>query len=122
MSHAISDSRTHGVDGTLLEAHQADATDPEDGVTDNSQTLAATMVGAVIGGIAAYLLFTDQGRSVRRRLEPAIEDFARELNGLRSTVQKFSAVANQGWGVLNEALGEAPAPPRYPASHQSSPF
>ena len=97
-------------------------------MTENSQTLAATMVGAVIGGLAGYLLFTDRGRAMRRQIEPAIEDFARELNGLRATVQKFSAAANQGWNVLHEAIGETPGAQRYPAvhpssaPHQSSPF
>jgi hypothetical protein len=93
-------------------------------VTDNSRALAATVVGAVIGGMAGYLFFTEHGRSLRRQLEPALEDIARELNSFRSTVQKAAGVAGEGWKLLNDALGEGgPPPPRYPtAPRQTSPF
>jgi hypothetical protein len=91
-------------------------------VNDNSQTLAATMVGAVLGGIAGYLFFTERGRTLRRQLEPAVDDIARELNSLRSTVRKVSAVANEGWSVLNEAMGDARPVATHPATHQTSPF
>lgn len=89
---------------------------------DNSRAVAATLVGAVIGGVAGYLFFTDHGRSVRRQFEPALDDFARELMSFRSTVQKAAGVANEGWKLLNEALGEGGQPPRYTAPRQSSPF
>src|SRR5215471_11639922 len=89
----------------------------------NSQAVAATIVGAVIGGIAGYLFFTDHGRYVRRQIEPALDDFARELMSFRATVQKAAGVANEGWKLLNDALGEgAPTMPRYDGPHQASPF
>jgi hypothetical protein len=85
--------------------------------------MAATIVGAVVGGIAGYLFFTDGGRAFRRDIEPALEDIIRELNSFRSTVQKAAGVATEGWKVLSEALGEATEPlPRYVNPHQSSPF
>jgi hypothetical protein len=91
---------------------------------DNSRAVAATLVGAVIGGMAGYLFFTEHGRWLRRQLEPALEDFSRELMSFRSTVQKAAGVANEGWKLLNDALGEGgqPPPPRYAAPRQSSPF
>jgi hypothetical protein len=55
-------------------------------------------------------------------LEPALEDFARELMSFRSTVQKAAGVANEGWKLLNEALGEGGQSARYTAPRQSSPF
>jgi len=89
----------------------------------NSRALAASMVGAVIGGIAGYLFFTDEGRRLRRAIEPALEDFARELNSFRSTVSKAAGVATEGWKLLNEAMGETGVePPRYQAPRQTSPF
>jgi len=88
---------------------------------DNSRAIAATLVGAVIGGVAGYLFFTDHGRSVRRQIEPALDDFARELMSFRATVQKASGVAAEGWKLLNDTLGEPSAPPRYPG-RQTSPF
>jgi hypothetical protein len=88
----------------------------------DNRAVAATLVGAVIGGAAGYLFFTDHGRSVRRQLEPAIDDFSRELMSFRATVQKAAGVANEGWKLLNDALGEGGRVPRYPAAHQTSPF
>jgi gas vesicle protein len=87
------------------------------------KTVLATVVGAVIGGIAGYLFFTDRGRELRRQIEPALDDIARELNHFRGTVQRASSVASEGWKLLNEALGEGgQQPPRYPNAHQTSPF
>ena len=88
---------------------------------NNSRELAATLVGAVIGGVAGYLFFTDRGRSMRRQIEPALDDFARELMSFRTTVQKASGVASEGWKLLNEALGDSGTTPRYPG-RQTSPF
>ena len=91
---------------------------------DNSRAVAATLVGAVIGGAAGYLFFTDHGRALRRQIEPALDDFARELMSFRGTVQKAAGVANEGWKLLNDALGDTSSSnaPRYAAPRQSSPF
>ena len=88
---------------------------------NNSRELAATLVGAVLGGIAGYLFFTDRGRSLRRQIEPALEDFSRELISFRATVQKASGVASEGWKLVNDALGETGPAPRFPG-RQTSPF
>lgn len=90
-------------------------------MTDNSQALTASVLGAVLGGIAGYLFFTERGRALRRQIEPALDDVMRELSSFRSTVQKAAGVANEGWKLLNDALGEEQRP-RYPSPHQTSPF
>jgi len=82
----------------------------------------ATVIGAVIGGAAGYLFFTERGRQLRRQMEPALDDIARELNSFRGTVQRAAGVASEGWKLLNDALRERDTQPRYPTSHQSSPF
>jgi gas vesicle protein len=89
---------------------------------DNSRVVAATVVGAVVGGVAGYLFFTDHGRNLRRQLEPALEDFSRELMSFRATVQKAAGAAGEGWKLLNDALGDSGRTARYPAAHQTSPF
>ena len=92
-------------------------------VPDNSRAVAATIAGAVIGGIAGYLFFTDEGRRLRRSIEPALEDIARELNSFRATVQKAAGVANEGWKLISEAVGESGSQARrFPSAHQTSPF
>jgi len=95
----------------------------EASVEDNSRAIAAAVLGGVVGALAGYLFFTERGRAWRRQLEPAIDDMARELNHLRSTLTKAGGVASEGWKLLNEALGEAaPQQPRYPTPRQTSPF
>jgi hypothetical protein len=91
-------------------------------VTDRTQTIAATVVGAVLGGMAGYMFFTDKGRHLRRQLEPAIEDISRELANFRGTLTRAMGVANDGWKVLNEVMGEGGAPVRYSNPHQTTPF
>jgi gas vesicle protein len=88
---------------------------------NNSREMAAILVGAVIGGIAGYMFFTDRGRSMRRQIEPTLEDFSRELMSFRTTVQKASGVASEGWKLLNDALGDGGAAPKFPG-RQTSPF
>jgi hypothetical protein len=90
----------------------------------NSRAMAAAIVGAVVGGLAGYLFLTDDGRRLRRQLEPALDDFARELNSFRATLNKAAGVANEGWQLLNEAMeasGQA-TQSRYPSARQTSPF
>jgi hypothetical protein len=92
-------------------------------VVEDSRAVAATVVGAVIGGVAGYLLFTDAGRRLRRQLEPALEDLVRELNSFRATVHKAAGAASEGWKLLNEAIGEPEQrSSRYPTPQQTSPF
>jgi hypothetical protein len=76
----------------------------------------------VLGGMAGYLFFTEQGRRMRRQLEPALEDFSKELMSFRATVQKAAGVANEGWKLLNDTLGDTGQTQRYRAGHQTSPF
>lgn len=87
---------------------------------DNSRVFIVSVIGAVIGGLAGFLFFTDRGRALTRQIEPALEDLGRELNHFRSTMQKAVGVANEGWRLLNDAVGEERS--RYPSPHQSSPF
>jgi gas vesicle protein len=89
----------------------------------NSREMAATIVGAVIGGVAGYLFFTERGRRVRRQIEPALEDFSRQLISVRHAIQEAAGVANEGWQLLNDTLGAGGKPPaRYPRGGQMSPF
>jgi len=89
---------------------------------DNSRAAAATIVGAVIGGMAGYLLFTDAGRELRRRLEPMLDDYATELDGFRTTLTKAAGVASEGWKLLNEAMEPGIGERRYQTSNQRAPF
>jgi len=92
------------------------------GVNDRQREIIAAAVGAVAGGIAGYVLFTERGRELRRRMEPALEDFAHELVQLRGTVNRALGVASEGWHVINEALGDRGQTGAFPTLRQTSPF
>lgn len=92
-------------------------------MTERSQACVATVVGAVIGGVAGYLFLTEGGRRLRRQIEPALDNLSHELSHFRSTVNKAGSLASEGWKLLNETIGDTtPAPPRYSHPHQTSPF
>ncbi|MFN7914512.1 MAG: YtxH domain-containing protein [Vicinamibacterales bacterium] len=88
---------------------------------DRQRGMIAAAVGAVLGGVAGYVLFTERGRELRRQLEPALEEFGHELVQLRGTVNRAIGVASQGWHVLDEALGDRGRAP-YASGHQTNPF
>ena len=93
-------------------------------MTDRACKVFATTIGAAVGAFVGYVLFTDEGRGLRRRLEPAIEDAAAELSHFRATLQKAAIVANEGWKLLNDTLeGARPElSPRFAEPHQTTPF
>jgi hypothetical protein len=74
-------------------------------VDDRSRVLAATMLGAVAGGVWGYLYLTEPGRRLRNQIEPKLDDFMRELSTVRGTVEKARTAANEGWRSLNDIAG-----------------
>jgi len=91
-------------------------------VSDNTQTLAAAVVGAVLGGLAGYLFFTPRGRALRTQLEPALDDMMVEINQLRRTAVKASDVVGEGWKLFNQAMRDGTEDPKWVKSGQTSPF
>jgi gas vesicle protein len=92
-------------------------------VTEKTRACAATVVGAVVGGVAGYMFFTERGREMRRQLESTLDELGPELNRLGGTVNRAAGVASEGWKLLNEALGDGSARlPRYGTTHQTNPF
>lgn len=87
-------------------------------MTDHRRTLAAAIVGAAVGGAVGYLFFTERGRAFRRRLEPALEDLAREIGEVRGALTRATSVAGQGWRILHDVMSD----PRYVQTRQTSPF
>jgi len=86
----------------------------EDDVDERSRVLAATLLGAIAGGLWGWLYLTDNGRRVRAQIEPKLDEFVREIGNVRSTVDKAKMAANEGWRSLNEITG-APAQGRWSA-------
>jgi gas vesicle protein len=92
-------------------------------MNEQSRVLVASLAGAAIGGLVGYLYFTGSGRRLREQLEPRLDECAREIRRLRSTVDKAQAVASEGWRALNELVGERPQGAQSSGQlRQSSPF
>ena len=65
-------------------------------MNDQMRIVGGSVLGAVIGGVAAYLLMTEDGRGRLRHVGPAVDDLSRVLQDLRSTISKLSDVAVEG--------------------------
>ncbi len=87
---------------------------------DRARVLMSACLGALIGGVAGYLFLTDDGRRLRERLEPGMDDLLREMRHLRSAAEKARLAAAEGLMTVNELRrGVAPRPET--AVEQSAP-
>lgn len=71
-------------------------------MSDSRVITAGAILGAAIGAAASYLFFTQAGKHVRDRLEPAVDDLRREFVRFQKTVEKLGDMANDGIRVVNE--------------------
>jgi gas vesicle protein len=71
-------------------------------VNERSSVIAGALVGALVGAAAGFLFFTDRGRELRDRMEPAVDDLRQEFTRFQRTVEKVGHMANEGMRVVNE--------------------
>jgi gas vesicle protein len=71
-------------------------------VNESRVMVTGALAGALIGAAAGYLFFTDAGRSIRNRIDPAVEDLRREFGRFQKTIEKVGEMANDGLRVVNE--------------------
>ncbi len=74
---------------------------------NRSRILLSSFIGALAGGIAGYLYLTDDGRRMRARLEPGLDDVIREVRRLRSSVEKARLAAEEGWRTIESLASPA---------------
>jgi gas vesicle protein len=87
-------------------------------VNQSRAVITGTIVGALIGGAATYLFFTDAGQRIRDRLEPSVDDLRREFSRFQRTIEKLGEMANDGLRVVNE-FNAARAQSSFPSSRTS---
>jgi gas vesicle protein len=76
------------------------------------------LVGALVGAAAGYLFFTSGGRTLRDRIEPAIEDLQREFMRFQGTIQQVGRMAGEGARAVQE-FSSARAQSQYPGGGTS---
>jgi hypothetical protein len=76
-------------------------------VDERSRVLAASVIGAVAGGVWGWLYMTENGRRVRDQIEPKLDDFVNEIGRIRGTVEKARTAATEGLRSLNDVTGGA---------------
>ena len=69
---------------------------------DRGRVLMGAFLGAIVGGVAGYLFLTDEGRRLRERLEPGMDDVLREMRHLRSAAEKARLAAAEGLMTVSE--------------------
>jgi gas vesicle protein len=82
-------------------------------VSEQTRVCAGAILGALVGAAAAYLFYTDRGRVLRDRIEPAVDDVRREFMRFQKTIEKVGDLANDGLRVVNEfnmARAQTPFP------------
>ena len=71
-------------------------------MNERTAVTAGALIGALIGGCACYLFFTDRGRGVRERFGPALEDLQQEFARFQGTLEQVGRVANEGMRAFQE--------------------
>ena len=87
-------------------------------MNEQSRLVTGAVIGAIVGAAASYLFFTERGRGLRERMEPAVDDLRREFTRFQKTVEKLGEMANDGMRVVNE-FNAARAQSQFPSDRTS---
>jgi hypothetical protein len=60
--------------------------------------------GAVLGGVVGYLYLTEDGRQLRRRIEPTIDGVLDEVRTLGTAVGSARQAAAEGWRSVADVI------------------
>jgi gas vesicle protein len=75
-------------------------------MNERSVVALGAIVGAALGGMAAYLFLTERGRELRLELEPRLDDLMRDLGSFQTTVARARDAAAEGLRVIGDVTGE----------------
>ena len=87
-------------------------------MNDRTAVTAGALLGAVVGAAAGYLFLTSRGRTLRDRIEPAIEELQREFKRFQGTIEQVGRMAGEGARVVQE-FSSARAQAQFPGNGTS---
>ena len=64
-------------------------------MNDQARILGSAVVGALVGGLAAYLVFTTRGRNAFAQVNPTLEDLSHQLQEFRLALRRAKGVAHE---------------------------
>jgi gas vesicle protein len=73
---------------------------------DRARVALCVGIGAVVGGVAGYLLVTERGRSVRRGLGPRVQALVDEAQELGVAFERTRRAVADGWKTFNAIVEE----------------
>jgi gas vesicle protein len=77
-------------------------------VRDRTAIVLGLVAGAVVGGIAGWLWLTDDGRRLRARIEPQLQELAGQALKLRDSASRVQQVARESARTVQEVASRAP--------------
>ena len=69
---------------------------------DRTRIALSAFLGAIAGGVAGYLFLTEDGRRVRERLGPSLDDLAGEVRRLRGAIDSARLATRESWAVVDD--------------------
>lgn len=75
---------------------------------DRTAILLGMVAGAAVGSVAGWLWLTDDGRRLRVRIEPQLQDLAGQALKLRDSAVRVQQVARESVRTVQEVASRAP--------------
>lgn len=73
-----------------------------DRVTDQTRMAAGVVVGALVGGLTAYFVFTSPGRGALASVDSTLDEVSRALQTVRRALRKADGVAHEATGAVED--------------------
>ena len=87
-------------------------------MNERTAIAAGATIGAFVGAFVTYLFFTERGREMRQRMEPAVDSWRDEFARFQRTLEKVGDMANEGMRVVQE-FSAARAQSQFPSDRTS---
>jgi hypothetical protein len=81
-------------------------------VDDRGRIALSIGLGAVLGGVAGFLFFTERGRVVREEFGPRLDEVLTEVDHLRTTFDRARVAVADGVKSFNQLVSDERREPR----------